>query len=213
MKRYDRVLALGAHTDDIELGCGAFLSRLQREGSEIAVAAFSRAEDSLPSDMPLDTLEIEFRRSMKHLGLTDSVYVVDVPVRRFPEHRQAVLEELVRINRDFQPDLILTMNSHDSHQDHEVVHKESVRAFRGRTLLGYEIPWNQQQNVMSLFVEVTPEDVDRKVTMLGEYRSQIELKRPYMSSEFVFSSATFHGFQSRRPLAEAYEVITMSWDL
>jgi LmbE family N-acetylglucosaminyl deacetylase len=58
--------------------------------------------------------------------------------------------------RDFQPDLILPMNSHDSHQDHEVVHKESVRAFRGRTLLGYEISWNQQQNVVSLFVEVSP---------------------------------------------------------
>lgn len=213
MKKYNRVLALGAHTDDIELGCGAFLSRLHREGREIAVAAFSRAEDSLGPNMPPDTLENEFRRSMKHLGLTDSVFVGRVPVRHFPEHRQAVLEELVRINRDFQPDLIITMNSHDSHQDHEVVHKESVRAFRGRTLLGYEIPWNQQQNVVSLFVEVTPEDVKRKVTMLDEYRSQVELNRPYVSSEFVRSAATFRGFQSRRPLAEAYEVITMSWDL
>ena len=45
MKRYSRVLALGAHTDDIELGCGAFLSRLAREGADIAVMAFSRAEE------------------------------------------------------------------------------------------------------------------------------------------------------------------------
>jgi LmbE family N-acetylglucosaminyl deacetylase len=213
LKKYDRVLALGAHTDDIELGCGAFLSRLHREGCEIAVAAFSRSEESLGPDMPLDTLENEFRRSMKHLGLTDSVFVGSVPVRHFPEHRQEVLDELVRINRDFKPDLILTMNSHDSHQDHEVVHKESVRAFRGRTLLGYEIPWNQQQNVASLFVEVTQEDVDRKVTMLREYRSQVDLNRSYVGSEFACSAATFRGFQSRKPLAEAYEVITMSWDL
>jgi LmbE family N-acetylglucosaminyl deacetylase len=211
--KYERVLALGAHTDDIELGCGAFLSRLRREGCEIAAAAFSRAEGSLAPDMPLDTLEIEFRRSMSHLGLTDTVYVGDIPVRYFPDHRQAVLEELVRLNRAFQPDLILTMNSHDSHQDHEVMHKESVRAFRGRTLLGYEIPWNQQQSATSLFVEVNPEDVDCKVAMLAEYDSQVALNRSYVGSEYARSSATFRGFQSRKPLAEAYEVIAMSWGL
>jgi hypothetical protein len=58
--------------------------------------AFSRAEDGLGPGMPLDTLELEFRRSMSHHALTDSVYVGDIPVRHFPEHRQAVLEELVR---------------------------------------------------------------------------------------------------------------------
>ena len=212
MKRYSRVLALGAHTDDIELGCGAFLSRLAREGADIAVMAFSRAEQSLGPDMDPDILEHEFRASMALLGV-DNIHVGKVPVRRFPEFRQEILEELVVASREFQPDLVLTMNSQDTHQDHQVVHQESVRAFRGRSLLGYETPWNQQQNVTELFVEVAPEDVERKVSMLAAYRSQIELGRPYMEREYVDSAATFRGYQSRLGRAEAFEVITMTWGL
>jgi LmbE family N-acetylglucosaminyl deacetylase len=212
VKTYSRVLALGAHTDDIELGCGAFLNRLRREGAEIAVMAFSRAEESLGPGMEADVLEREFRDAMALIGV-DNIYVGKVPVRRFPEYRQDILEELVSASREYQPDLVLTMNSQDTHQDHQVIHQESIRAFRGRTLLGYETPWNQQQNVTELFVEVSPEDVDKKAAMLRAYRSQTELGRRYMEREYVDSAATFRGYQSRMPLAEAFEVITMTWDL
>lgn len=208
---YQRVLAVGAHTDDIEIGCGAFLSRLSDRGAQIEAIAFSRAEGSLPEEFPRDTLEVEFRESMKVIGLTEGVHVEGLPVRHFPEHRQLVLERLVELNRSFQPDLVLTMNSSDTHQDHNVVHQESVRAFRGATVLGYEIPWNQQQNVINLFVQVSEEDVARKVQMLACYESQAKLKRTYVAEEYVRSAAVFRGFQARKPLAEAYEVITMQW--
>lgn len=162
--------------------------------------------------MPPDTLEREFRSSMALLGNV-AVHMGDIPVRHFPMHRQEVLEYLVRLNREFRPDLVLTMNSNDTHQDHEVVHQESVRAFRGTSLLGYEIPWNQQQSTVNLSVEVSPEDVELKVAMLAAYQSQVELKRGYVGPEYVRSAATFRGIQSRRELAEAYEVISMKWGL
>lgn len=211
MMSFGRVLALGAHTDDIEIGCGALLGQLAAQGSEISAVAFSRAEASLPPEMPRDVLEKEFRTSMSLLGVTDRAYVEQIPVRHFPEHRQKVLEFLVQLRRDFNPDLVLTMNSSDTHQDHKVVHEESVRAFRGVTLLGYEIPWNQQQNVVNLFAEVSEDDLAMKIKMLSCYRSQIELGRTYVSEDYVRSAATFRGFQARRPFAEAYEVITMQW--
>ena len=212
MRKYQRVLALGAHTDDIELGCGAALSRLQREGCEVRVAAFSRAEKSLPKGAPEDTLEREFRASMSHLSLSESsVYTGRIPVRQFPDFRQDILNELVAMNRSYDPELVLTMNSRDTHQDHEVIHAESVRAFRGKTVLGYEIPWNQRESVTNLFFEVTADDVECKAAMLAEYKSQQQLKRGYTGADFVRSAATFRGFQSRKPFAEAYEVITMNW--
>lgn len=211
MKAHERVLAIGAHTDDIELGCGAYLSRLRREGSDIMAAAFSRAELSLGPDMAPDTLEREFRNSMALLDITDRVHMGAIAVRDFPDHRQEILEELVRIKREFQPDLVITMNSKDTHQDHQVVHGESVRAFRGTTLLGYESPWNQRKSNNDLFVEVQPEDVEMKIAMLGEYKSQATLKRSYVDPEYVHSAATFRGYQGRLPLAELYEVITMVW--
>lgn len=211
MRQFRRVLALGAHTDDIELGCGAFLSRLKREGVEIHSMAFSRAEQSLGPDMPRDILQHEFERSMSVIGV-DSTWTGKFPVRRFPEHRQEILEELVSKSRDYHPDLVLTMNSQDTHQDHSVIHQESIRAFRGSTLLGYETPWNQQQNIINLFIQVTPHDVANKVRMLEAYESQKELGRAYMDKTFVESAATFRGYQGRLPLAEAYEIITMTWD-
>lgn len=211
MPTYERVLAVGAHADDVELGCGASLSRLRREGSEIRVVAFSRAEQSLPDGSPSDRLELEYRRAMLHLGLKDkSLTMGTIPVRHFPEHRQDILQILVDLNRAYSPDLVLTMNSQDRHQDHEVVHAETMRAFKATTVLGYELPWNQRLSVTNFFFSVSPEDVDLKIAMLLEYRSQTELKRPYTTAGYARSAAAFRGFQSGNPLAEAFEVLTMN---
>ncbi|MFP5335918.1 MAG: PIG-L deacetylase family protein [Actinomycetes bacterium] len=214
MLSFRRVLAVGAHTDDIELGCGALLHRLHRQGAEIRVAVFSRAEQSLPAGAAPDTLEQEFRAAMKHLGVEgDAIHMASVPVRDFPEHRQPILEDLVRIARSYDPDLVLTMSSTDTHQDHEVVHAESVRAFRGRTVLGYETPWNQRVSHTTLFAEVEEADVEAKIAMVGEYRTQAELGRSYVTPEYLRSAAMFRGVQGKCGLAEAYEVLTMRWEL
>lgn len=212
--KYQRVLAIGAHTDDIELGCAGLLSRLRREGCEMSVLVFSRAEDSLPEEAAPDTLERECSRAMAHLGLgSSSVTIKRFPVRRLHEFRQPILEDLVAINRKLNPQLVLTMSARDTHQDHEVVHNESVRAFRSSTLLGYEIPWNQQETFGQLFIELTPEDLYTKSTMMAEYKSQNALGRRYMDGNYAETAASFHGYRSNMALAERYEVITMRWPL
>ena len=208
--QFHRVLAVGAHTDDVELGCGGLLSRFKREGAALHVAAFSRAEQSLPEGAPVDALEKEFRAAMAILGC-DDLYVGTVPVRHFDAHRQHVLDELISLKRAFQPDLVLTMNSADTHQDHAVVHRESLRAFRGVSLLGYESPWNQRHSANDLFVELTEADLETKVAMLDAYRTQAELGRPYARAEAIRAAAVFRGVQGRLPLAEMYEVIAEIW--
>lgn len=207
---YRRILAVGAHTDDVELGCGGFLARAKREGATVKVAAFSRAEQSLPEGAALDALEQEFRSSMDVLG-ADEVHVGGYPVRRFQEHRQALLDDLIKLRRGFEPDLVLTMHSQDSHQDHSVVHAESVRAFRGVTVLGYELPWNQRETRQEMFVELTEEDLAQKIRMLSCYGTQNQLSRGYMDPEVTRAIALTRGLQSRLPLAEMFEVITMLW--
>ncbi len=209
---FNKVLALGAHTDDIELGCGATLARLRRSGAAIHAIALSRAELSLPLSMPRDTLEREFRSSMAVLGAAHA-QVGGFPVRHFPAHRQEILEELVITARSLKPDLVLTHATTDRHQDHEVVHAEAIRAFRGATILGFDIPWNQTLQNMNLHVEVAEEDVQLKERMLAEYRSQVTLGRGYIDRDFVHTAAKFRGYQSRLKLAEAFELIDMSWRL
>lgn len=212
--KYERVLAIGAHTDDIELGCAGLLSRLRRAGCEISAIVFSRAEDSLPEGASPDTLERECGRAMAHLGLgPSSVTIKRFPVRRLHEFRQPILEDLVAINRQLAPQLVLTMSARDTHQDHQVVHSESARAFRSSTILGYEIPWNQQETSAQLFAELAPEDLDTKSAMMAEYKSQNALGRRYMDGNYAETAASFHGYQSKMALAEAYEVIAMRWPL
>lgn len=210
MKSYQRVLAVGAHTDDVELGCAGTLSRLKREGAQIMVAAFSRAEASLPPGAPVDQLEQEFRASMQVLGC-DDVHIGSVPVRHFDAHRQQVLDELIAVRRSFLPDLVLTMNSADTHQDHCVVHQESLRAFRGVDMLGYELPWNQRTSANDLFIGLAEEDLATKLRMLEQYGSQAELRRPYMEPDAVRATVRFRGLQGRLPLAEMFEVISLVW--
>ena len=207
---FTRVLAVGAHTDDVELACGATLSRLKRDGAQVVVAALSRAEASLPPGIPVDELEREFRASMRVLEV-DDVHVGKFPVRQFWEHRQAVLDELIELRKRFEPDLVLTMNSADTHQDHAVVHQESCRAFRGVTMLGYELPWNQRTSANDMFIEVTEEDVELKLAMVAEYNTQTQLRRHYTDPSAVRASAVFRGTQGRLPLAEMFEVISVVW--
>lgn len=213
MIRYGTVLALGAHTDDIELGCGGLLSRLKNEGSEIKTLVFSKSEASLPDSFPRDTLSKEFYSSMSVLGLQDGSTVLDFPVRKLAEFRQEILEEIIAVRKEYNPDLVLTINSKDSHQDHSVIHIESVRAFRNTNLIGYELPWNQSSAIHNMFVEISEKDLDAKIAMIMRYESQIILKRPYISPDYVRSAALFRGYQAKMPLAEAYEVINQNWRL
>lgn len=208
--RFSRVLAVGAHTDDVELACGGVLSRFKREGAQVFVAAFSRAEASLPPGVPVDELEQEFRSAMAILE-ADDIHVGTIPVRHFSEHRQHVLDELVSLRRRLEPDLVLTMNSADTHQDHAVVHAESLRAFRGITMLGYELPWNQRTSANDVFVEIREEDLERKLAMVAEYNTQTELRRQYTQPEVVRAAAVFRGCQGRLPLAEMFETISVVW--
>ncbi len=66
--------------------------------------------------------------------------VHDYPVRRLNEHRQAMLEELVRLRQSINPDFVLAPASTDVHQDHQVLHIKAWRAFKEITMLGYELP-------------------------------------------------------------------------
>lgn len=202
------VLALGAHTDDIELGAGATLARLKREGWYIVAIAASRAEGSLPTEYPRDTLEKEFIRSMGLLG-ADEVRVLGYPVRRLSEHRQDILEDYVRIRREFNPEVVFAHSSNDTHQDHATIYAESVRAFRNRTLLGYHSPWNERHTVSNFFIDVTEDDLEVKREMVACYESQVQLGRSYVESDYIGVAARYSGFQSGADLSEGFECISV----
>jgi len=206
---FNKVLVISAHTDDFEFGCGATVNRLIRQSSEIFSVVFSICEDSVPKDLPKDTLLKEMYNSAKHFGIKkENIRVFKFPVRKFPQYRQDILEELVKIQKTVKPDLVFTSSRHDIHQDHQVICEESIRAFRFQTILGYELPWNNLSFNNNALIEVEKTDLDVKIAAIAEYKSQDF--RHYSKKEFFQMHAQLRGIQNKTKFAEAFEAIKIT---
>lgn len=205
-----RALFLAPHTDDVELGCGATLARCVEECASVDVAVFSSATQSLPEGAPEDTLKKEFFKAMTHYAIPDTrLHVFDYEVRRLNYSRQDVLEDLVRLRGEIQPTIVFTPSGGDVHQDHQVVHNESLRAFKTVTMLGYELPWNNFNFESRVFISVTEAQMDTKLRALTAYESQLAKNRSYFDPEFLKGLARVRGIQQGVPYSEALELITL----
>ena len=204
--KFERVLCLAPHVDDVEFGCGATLSRLIREGSEIFYAAFSLAIDSLPKGMKSTITHEEVKKSTELLGIpSKNLDIMHYRVRHFPEVRQHILEDMVSMYKEINPDLVLVPSSFDTHQDHEVIHEEGFRAFKKTTIFGYEAPRNNRYFNIGVFVKIEEGDLDNKLEALDCYNSQ--KNRNYVDEEFIKGLARVRGTQADCLYAEMFEGI------
>lgn len=204
-----KILVLGAHPDDGELGCGGTIARLTEEGKEVFYFVFSKCEKSISDEFPKDVLTSEFEKAVEKLGVKKSnTRILDFSVRDFPEFRQDILEELVKIRKEINPDIILLPSSYDIHQDHSVMYQEGIRAFNQRTILGYELPWTNRSFAYSAFMNIDENHLEAKIKSAEEYLSQKH--RKYMDPDFIKGWARMRGMQSNVKYAEAFEVIQLN---
>lgn len=205
----DKILLLSPHTDDVELGAGGTVQKFLEEGKQIYWIVFSTAEESLPAHMDKDTLEREFVSVMKQLGVEPSHYMINrFKVRKLHERRQEILELLVKVRKEFNPDLVIGPSLNDFHQDHVVVANEMVRAFKSSaSIICYELPWNHVSFNTQFFVQLETRHIKRKLEVLKLYKSQVIKERNYFSNEFIFGLAKTRGVQINNNYAEAFEVI------
>ena len=94
----------------------------------------------------------------------------DFDVRTFPERRQDILELLVGLWEEWQPDVVFQPSHHDVHQDHQTIAQEGLRAFKRTTILGYEIPWNNFEFSYGCYVALERRHVERKVAAVAVLR-------------------------------------------
>lgn len=202
----ERVLVLGAHPDDGEFGCGATMAKFVEQGIEVFYVMFSLCEESLPEGLHKDTLRFEATDSAKKLGLEpENLKFFEFPVRRLPEYRQEVLEEMILLRNELKPNLVLLPSNMDLHQDHATVAAEGWRAFKMSSILGYEQAWNNLSFPTQYFSIVNQGHIDQKVAALNEYKSQ--QFRSYSQGDFIKSLASVRGTQIGQKAAEAFEVI------
>lgn len=202
----DRALVLAPHTDDGELGCGGTIVRLREEGVDVYYAAFSTCRRSLPKGWAPDTLEKEVRAATQRLGVSsDRLVLFDYDVRGFDRVRQGILDDIVRLRAEIEPDLVFLPCPQDMHQDHVVVANEGIRAFKHCTVLAYELPWNNLTFSTQCFVSLTENHVARKIASIECYASQRH--RPYADPTFIRGLARTRGVESGQLYAEAFQVV------
>ena len=203
------VLFISPHTDDVELGAGGTLIKFMRAGYNILWVVFSTAEDAVPLNMSKNILKNEFLEVVNDLKLDENNYkIFNYKVRNLHLHRQEILDSLIKIRRQFSPDIVVGPSLHDFHQDHQVVANEMVRAFKTTSsIISYELPWNHVEFSSQFFVKLSSEIIDKKISLLKNYKSQIHMKRKYFSPEFIKGWARMRGIQINAEFAEAFEVI------
>lgn len=209
MYQNKKILYLSPHTDDVELGCGASLVKFIENNNDIYIICFSAARKSIPSGFSEDTTEKEFYKSCDVLNIKkDNVVLYNFETRSFPNFRQEILEELVSLNNSIDPDIIFCPSLNDMHQDHYVIASECFRAFKKKTIFGYEVLWNNLHFNYSGFITFEEKHLQIKLNAISQYVSQ--KIRMGGGIEFVRDLANVRGTQCGAKFAEAFEVIRLN---
>ncbi len=156
------ILVLSPHTDDETLGCGGFINKLYKDNN-ILFICFSYCD--------LENLKNEYTKACDKLAPDSYKEILNFKVRYFD--RQEVLDKLISIKKQFNPDVVLCPSAYDIHQDHNVVYSESTRAFKDKTILGYCHYWNIIGiSDLRLTVPLDESEVSTKHAAMDEYKSQ-----------------------------------------
>jgi LmbE family N-acetylglucosaminyl deacetylase len=196
-----RVLCLGAHSDDIEIGCGATVLRFLRdqEGIEVHWVVFSaqgrRAQEARRS--AADFLRTAGRRRVRIATFRESY---------FPSEWPGIKDEFERVKRRFNPDLVLTHCRDDRHQDHRVLSDLVWNTFRSHLVLEYEIPkYDADLGAPNVYVPVEKELCQRKLdALLRHFRSQAD--KHWFTADTFWALLRLRGIECASPtgFAEAF---------
>lgn len=196
-----QVLCLGAHADDIEIGCGGTVLKLVSRYPE---ADFHWIVFSAPGTRKQEA-QSSAGRFLRDAG-SRTIEVRSFGDGFFPYLGSEIKDFFEDLKKDVNPDLILTHYGRDLHQDHRLLSELTWNTFRDHTILEYEIPkYDGGLGSPNLFVQLTHEERRRKIDLLlAEFPSQATKK--------WFNEATFdallrlRGIESNAPsgYAEAF---------
>lgn len=196
-----RVLFIGAHPDDIELGCGALIHHIV-PFSEVRCVTLSDNQ----KNPALKNVVQEMYASMAVLGVPrKNISVEQFTTRNFPDARQEILEYLLKLRREFKPEIVFVHSKQDIHQDHNVVTEEALRAYRGTTVLGFDVVRSSYGFFPHFLVEVNEEDVEKKIEALQQYKTYTD--KYYFDPAVLRATMVRHGALAERPYAEGFDIL------
>lgn len=210
-----KILAIGAHLDDVEIGCGGSLARAVERGHEVKMLVLSDSSYARYDGTVFRTVEEgqeEGPKAAAILGIHD-LEMLDFPTKDVPFH-SSVIEAVEERIDDFQPDVLLTHWPFDTHQAHRNTGLSTLSAARYYTsLLMYEPMMPAGRSFVGfrpqVYVDIS-RHVDRKLDALRAHESQL---RKYGDAwiQAVESRCRLRGFEMGVQYAEAFEAVRFEW--
>jgi len=204
-----RILCVGAHCDDIEIGCGGALLAAQRQGSAridwvvLSGTAQRRAETAAAM------------RALVRPAARGELLFGDFPDGRFPARYGQVKEFFESLKARPPPDVILCHERDDRHQDHRAVNEFVWNTFRDHLVLEYEIPkWDGGLGQPNTYVALSAAQARRKVqALLRAHRSQA--RRDWFTADLFMAMLRLRGMECRSPsgYAEGFYARKIRFDL
>lgn len=194
-----RVLAIGAHPDDIELGCGGAVARHVAVGHEVTMLIMTNGLSG-PGDV--DGRVDEAKKAANLLGARIEFGGLHDGEVTESKNTVGIIEDIVR---DIQPSAVYTHGPRDTHQDHRNVNASTVSAARGiATLLYYQSP-SAQDFSPNFFVALDDEALQVKMEALNCHSSQVQ-SSSRVDFDALEASARYWGLQVRTRYAESFEL-------
>ncbi|TXS73850.1 MULTISPECIES: PIG-L deacetylase family protein [unclassified Streptomyces] len=203
----ERVVAVGAHCDDIAIGAGGTLLTLCRARPGVRVDALVLSGGG--------EREQEERSALAAFcpGADLRVTVHKLPDGRLPAHWDEAKAAVEELRAGTEPDLVLAPRTDDAHQDHRGLARLMTTAFRDHLVLGYEIvKWDGDLGRPPAYQPLSPETAEEKVRLLEEhYPSQRH--RPWYDREAFLGLARIRGIECNARYAEAFAVTKLTLNL
>lgn len=199
-----KVLFLGCHVDDIELGCGGTIHKKKNEWQINCLTLSQSSYSPLGMDGPYPDIWKCQRESFDFLGVQGKW--LSHRTNFFYQERNELYASLNRENDITKPDIVFTQSC-DDHQDHETLHKETLRVFQKSSIIEYHIPRSQRSFCPNYYQSLADENVNCKIKSLqfyDMYRNKI-----YFQEEFIRSQLIQNGCYIGEKYAESFRIIQL----
>lgn len=194
-----RVLAIGAHPDDVEIGCGGALAKHHAAGDVLHILTMSRGEAG--GEVNLRATEARAAAAMIGAGL-DIANLRDTHIAGGAETISIIEAAIEALNATH----VYTHSMEDTHQDHRAIHAATVVAARGvPNVYCYQSPSSTVEFRPLRFVDIT-HVIDKKIDLIGAYKSQVG-RMASLQPDVILSTARYWGRFAGYVLAEPLEII------
>lgn len=198
-KNIKSVLCIGAHADDIEIGCGATILKLLSNMKGIKVDWLVCCSDPIRQQ----EARLSAQNFLQHAGSVN-VIIHDFQDGYLPAQFSGLKDEFENLKAKINPDIIFTHYKNDYHQDHRIVSELTWNTFRDHLVLEYEIPkYDGDINNPNLYSVIQKKEVEQKIKIILEsFQSQVN--KQWFNESLFRSLLRLRGMECSDTYAEAF---------